>query len=92
MVKLCSLVVIGVIDQCEKKYLTIEDGVHESTRSWCEVLLDLKARGMNVLNLAVGDGALGLWSVLDEISPEIRIQRCWVHKTVKVLNASAKSV
>ena len=61
-VKLCSLVVIGVNDQGEKKFLTIEDGVRESTQSWREVLLDLKARGMNVPKLAVGDGALGFWS------------------------------
>ena len=60
--KLCSLVVIGVNDQGEKKFLTIEDGVRESTQSWREVLLDLKARGMNVPKLAVGDGALGFWS------------------------------
>ena len=68
-VKLCSLVVIGVNDQGEKKFLTIEDGVRESTQSWREVLLDLKARGMNVPKLAVGDGALGFWSALDEIYP-----------------------
>ena len=42
-VKLCSLVVIGVNDQGEKKFLTIEDGVRESTQSWREVLLDLKS-------------------------------------------------
>ena len=58
-VKLCSLVVIGVNDQGEKKFLTIEDGVRESTQSWCEVLLDLKARGMNVPKFAVGDRVLG---------------------------------
>ena len=75
-VKLCSLVVIGVNDQGEKKFLTIEDGVRESTQSWREVLLDLKVRGMNVPKLAVGDGALGFWSVLDEIYPDIRHQRC----------------
>ena len=34
--KLCSLVVIGVNDQGEKKFLTIEDGVRESTQSWRE--------------------------------------------------------
>ena len=91
-VKLCSLVVIGVNDQGEKKFLTIEDGVRESTQSWREVLLDLKARGMNVPKLAVGDGALGFWSALDEIYPETRHQRCWVHKSANVLNALPKSV
>ena len=91
-VKLCSLVVIGVNDQGEKKFLTIEDGVRESTQSWREVLLDLKARGMNVPKLAVGDGALGFWSALDEIYPDTRHQRCWVHKSANVLNALPKSV
>ena len=89
-VKLCSLVVIGVNDQGEKKFLTIEDGVRESIQSWREVLLNLKARGMNVPKLAVGDGALGFWSALDEIYPETRHQRCWVHKTANVLNALPK--
>ena len=32
-VKLCSLVVIGVNDRGEKKFLTIEDGVREFTQS-----------------------------------------------------------
>ena len=90
-VKLCSLVVIGVNDQGEKKFLTIEDGVRESTQSWREVLLDLKARGMNVPKLAVGDGALVFWSALDEIYPDTRHQRCWVHKSANVLNALPKS-
>ncbi|MCP3441319.1 hypothetical protein [Bradyrhizobium sp. CCGUVB14] len=30
----------------------------------------------------VGDGALGLYKMLDEIFPGIGHQRCWVHKTV----------
>ena len=55
------------------------------------VLLDLKARGMNVPKLAVGDGALGFWSALDEIYPDTRHQRCWVQKSANVLNALPKS-
>ena len=74
---MCSLVVIGVNDQGEKKFLTIEDGVRESTQIWREVLLDLKERGMNVPKLAVGGGALGFWSAFDEIYPDTRHQRCY---------------
>ena len=40
--KLCALVVIGVNERGEKHFLSIEDGVRESTQSWCEVLLKLK--------------------------------------------------
>ena len=44
--KLCALVVIGVNERGEKRFLAIEDGVRESTQSWREVLLNLKSRGM----------------------------------------------
>ena len=91
--KLCALVVIGVNERGEKHFLAIEDGVRESTQSWREVLLDLKQRGLEVPpELAVGDGALGFWSALDEVYPQTRRQRCWVHKTANVLNYLPKGV
>ncbi|HBX36141.1 MAG TPA: IS256 family transposase, partial [Pseudohongiella sp.] len=90
--KLCALVIIGVNERGQKHFLAIEDGVRESTQSWREVLLDLKARGMNTPKLAVGDGAMGFWSALDEVYGATRQQRCWVHKTANVLNAAPKSV
>ena len=90
--KLCALTVIGVNAQGKKQLLAIEDGTRESTQSWREVLLKLKARGMNVPKLAIGDGALGFWAALDEIYPQTRQQRCWVHKTANVLNKLPKSV
>jgi len=70
--KLCALVIIGVNERGEKHFLAIEDGVRESTQSWREVLLKLKARGMNAAKLAIGDGAMGFWAALDEVYPETR--------------------
>lgn len=90
--KLCALVVIGVNERGEKRFLAIEDGVRESTQSWREVLHDLKARGMNAPKLGIGDGAMGFWSALEEVYPETRHQRCWMHKTGNVLNCFPKSV
>ncbi len=84
--KLCALVVIGVNDRGEKRFLAIEDGVRESTQSWREVLLKLNARGMNVPRLAIGDGAMGFWAALEEVYGDTRQQRCWMHKTMNVLN------
>lgn len=84
--KLCVLVVIGVNDRGEKRFLAIEDGARESTQSWREVLLPLKARGMNVPRLAIGDGAMGFWAALEEVYGDTRQQRCWMHKTMNVLN------
>jgi putative transposase len=89
--KLCALVVIGVNERGEKRFLAIEDGMRESTQSWREVLLKLKSRGMNVPELAIGDGAMGFWTALEEVYPETRQQRCWMHKTMNVLNCLPKS-
>ncbi len=84
--KLCALVIIGVNERGEKHFLAIEDGVRESTQSWREILLSLKSRGLNVPELAVGDGAMGFWAALDEVYPKTRHQRCWMHKTGNILN------
>jgi len=89
--KLCALVVIGVNERGEKRFLAIEDGARESTQSWREVLLKLKSRGMNIPKLAIGDGAMGFWAALEEIYPETGQQRCWMHKTMNVLNCLPKS-
>lgn len=90
--RLCALVIIGVNERGEKRFLAIEDGVRESTQSWREVLLGLKARGMNEPKLGIGDGAMGFWAALEEVYPETRHQRCWLHKTMNVLNSVPKSL
>ena len=89
--KLCALVIIGVNERGDKRFLAIEDGIRESTQSWREVLLQLKSRGMNTPDLAIGDGAMGFWAALEEIYSETRQQRCWMHKTINVLNCFPKS-
>jgi transposase-like protein len=61
--------------------------VRESTQSWRELLLDLKRRGLSIgPELAVADGAPGFWQALEEVWPQTRGQRCWVHKTANFLN------
>ena len=86
--KHCVLVVIGATENGRKELLAISDGYRESTQSWKEVLLDLKARGLSVdPKLAVGDGALGFWKALAQVYSTTQVQRCWVHKTANVLNA-----
>jgi transposase-like protein len=90
--RLCLLVVIGVNERGQKRFLAIEDGVRESTESWRQVLRDLKDRGLKLPpKLAVGDGALGFWGALEEVFPQTGHQRCWMHKTGNVLNYLPKS-
>jgi putative transposase len=53
-------------------------------------LIDVKQRGLQIApEIAIGDGALGVWKAVDEVFPGTRHQRCWVHKTVNVLNKVA---
>ena len=91
--KQCILVVIGARDTGRKELIAITDGYRESERSWLEVLLDLKRRGLEMgPELAVGDGALGFWKALRQVYGIAREQRCWVHKTGNVLNKLPKGL
>lgn len=73
----CLLVVIGLTEEGEKRFLAIEDGYRESEQSWLEVLTKLKAKGMTQApELAIGDGALGFWKALTKLYPETKQQRC----------------
>jgi transposase-like protein len=88
----CLLVIIGVKPDGTKERVAIADGYRESKDAWRDVLLDLKARGLQGGPLlASGDGAMGLWAALAEVFPQTRHQRCWFHKTGNVLNALPKS-
>jgi len=89
----CMLVLIGATPEGRKELLGFQVGVRESAQSWRELLVDLKARGLVIApKLATGDGALGFWKALDEVSPTTRHQRCTVHKTANVLDKLPKSV
>jgi len=89
----CILVIIGATPEGKKELVGFTDGYRESTQSWSELLLDLKARGLKTPpKLAVGDGALGFWAALRKIFPQTKEQRCWVHKTANVLNKMPKAL
>jgi transposase-like protein len=89
----CMLVLIGATPEGKKELLGFQVGMRESAQSWRELLVDLKARGLTIApQLATGDGALGFWKALDEVSPTTRHQRCTVHKTANVLDKLPKSV
>ena len=88
----CLLVIIGATPEGKKELVGLIDGVRESAQSWKELLLDLKRRGLAMApELAVADGALGFWQAIEEVWPQTRGQRCWVHKTANVLNKLPKS-
>jgi transposase-like protein len=89
----CMLVLIGATPEGKKELVGFQVGVRESPQSWRELLVEVKRRGLTIApELAVGDGALGFWTALDEIYPGTRHQRCWVHKIANVLNKVPRSV
>ena len=64
--------------------------MRESTQSRRGVFYHSQERGMNAPKLAIGDGAMGLWAALYEVYPKTHQPRCWMHKTMNVLNCLPK--
>jgi putative transposase len=89
----CILVLMGATADGCKELIAVADGYRESEQSWKELLLDVKARGLEVdPALAIGDGALGFWKAIGQVWPSTRGQRCWVHKTSNILDKLPQGV
>ncbi|MGH9440530.1 MAG: IS256 family transposase, partial [Terriglobia bacterium] len=88
----CLLVIMGATADGTKELIAMVDGQRESEQSWMEALLSCRDRGLiEPPKLAVGDGSLGFWQALSKIFPATRHQRCWVHKTMNVLDKLPKN-
>jgi len=88
----CVLVLMGALADGTKELIAMVDGERESEQSWNQLLIDVKSRGLiQAPMLATGDGALGFWKVIKQVYPSTRHQRCWVHKTVNVLDKLPRS-
>lgn len=71
--------ILGVTPYGRKERVALTDGYRKSKESWCELLLDLKARGLQAGPLlAAGDGAMGFWAALEEVFPATVAQRLLV--------------
>jgi len=89
----CMRVLIGATPEGRKELVGFQVGGRESAQSWRELLVDVTRRGLSIApEIAVGDGALGVWRALDEVFPGTAHQRCWVHKAANVLDKVPKSV
>jgi putative transposase len=87
----CILVLMGATAEGKKELIAVADGYRESEQSWKELLLDVKARGLEIEpSLAIGDGALGFWKAIRQVWETTREQRCWVHKSANILDKMPK--
>ena len=67
--KAAVLVALAALSDGSKVVLNAVPGYRESTKSWSEVLRDLRRRGLNCPRLVVGDGHLGIWGALRNVFP-----------------------
>ena len=88
--KAAVLVVMAALSDGSKVVVSVVPGYRESTRSWSEVLRDLRDRGLNCPRLVVGDGHLGICGALRNVWPQAGEQRCWNHKILNVLDKLPK--
>src|SRR3954454_25385667 len=87
----CILVLLGATAEGKKELIALADGYRESEQSWKELLLDCKARALEIEpSLAIGDGALGFWKAIRQVWDTTREQRCWVHKMANILDKMPK--
>lgn len=82
----CLLTIMGARADGTKELIAMELGYRESKASWGDVLRDLRARGLRVPMLAIGDGNLGIWAAFDEVFEDVpvRRQRCWNHRLLNL--------
>jgi putative transposase len=73
------LVAIGIDWEGRRQMLGVEMANRESSTSWKDFLLALKARGLRGVIFAVSDDHPGLKRAIMEVLPESYWQRCYVH-------------
>lgn len=72
-------IMIGIRPDGLKEVLGYAIAPTESTTIWEELMIDVKARGVEQILLFVADGVVGLQSTLAKRFPRTQFQRCLVH-------------
>jgi putative transposase len=82
------LVALGITLPGRKEILDFRLAPAESQPAWEAFLNDLYARGLTGegLSLIVTDGGAGLLAALPLVYPQVRVGRCWAHKSRNVLD------
>jgi transposase-like protein len=84
-VRVPVLVSMGATAAGERVLLDMRLAGQETAAAWSEVIAHLVARRIGVPALAIIDGNPGLHAALREHWPQLRIQRCTVHKLTNLL-------
>ena len=70
---------IGITPEGNKEILGYRIAPTENCEVWRELLIDLKERGLEKVNLFCTDGLKGFTNIVEELFPEPKIQRCLIH-------------
>jgi transposase-like protein len=73
------LVAIAVNEDGYREVLGAAEGMKEDKASWTEFFKWLKSRGLEGVQLIVGDKCLGMLEAVGEVYPDAKYQRCVVH-------------
>ena len=73
------LVAIAVNEDGYREVLGASEGIKEDKASWVSFFQWLKSRGLDGVNLIVGDKCLGMQEAVGEVFPLAKYQRCTVH-------------
>lgn len=73
------LVAVAVNDDGYREIIGAAEGMKEDTASWESFLRYLRERGLDGVQLFIGDKCLGLVEALGNVFPQAKYQRCIVH-------------
>ena len=78
--------VLGVREDRTREVLTVVNFPTESATNWKEVFEDIKARGVDTIDLLVCDGLCGIENTLAATFPSADLQLCTVHLKRNLIN------
>lgn len=85
------LVALGVNEYGYREVIGAAEGMKEDKASWRSFFQWLKSRGLEGVQLVVGDRCLGMLDAAAEVFPQAKYQRCTVHFYRNVFSATPRS-
>lgn len=77
--------ILAVREDRTREVLSVINHPTEGASNWLEIFEELKARGLEEVNLVVSDGLQGIENVIAQVYPMAIVQLCTVHLTRNIL-------
>ena len=84
------LIAIGINEDGYREIIGAAEGLKEDTESWKNFFVELKTRGLEGVQLIIGDKTLGMVESISQVFPHAKYQRCTVHFYRNVLSVVPK--